>query len=74
MSPGIDDLSVSCIQADVLFVSELQRCEEPSADQVREAVFTAIREFGYPGCPARVAQEFSDHRETAVIRMRWVRE
>jgi hypothetical protein len=51
----------------------LQRCDELGAGQVRQAVTTAIREFGYSGCAARVAQEFGDHPETAVIRMRWAR-
>jgi hypothetical protein len=33
----------------------------------------AIRAFGCSGCAGRVAQEFGDHPETAVIRMRWAR-
>jgi len=73
MWPVRHDLSVSGLQADALFASELQRCDEPYADQVRQAVATSIREFGYLGCVARVAQEFGDHPETAVIRMRWAR-
>ena len=68
-----DDLSISGIQADALFASGLQRCDEPGADQVRQAVAIAVREFGYSGCAVRVAQEFGDHPETAVIRMRWAR-
>ncbi len=71
MWPVRHDLSVSGLQADALFASEPQRCDEPCADQVRQAVATSIREFGYSGCVARVAQEFGDHPETAVIRMRW---
>jgi hypothetical protein len=73
MWPVMHDLSVSGLQADALFASGLQRCDEPSAGQVRQATATAIREFGYSGCAARVAQEFGDHPETAVIRMRWAR-
>ena len=41
------------------------------AGQVRQAVAAAIRAFGCSGCAGRVAQEFGDHPETAVIRMRW---
>jgi hypothetical protein len=73
MWPIMHDLSISGLQADALFASRLQRCDEPSAGQVRQAIATAVREFGYPGCAARVAQEFGDHPETAVIRMRWAR-
>jgi hypothetical protein len=73
MWPVMHDLSISGLQADALFASGLQRCDEPSADQVRQAVATAIREFGYSGCAARAAQEYGDHPETAVIRMRWAR-
>ena len=73
METVTDDLSISGIQADALFASGLQRCDEPGADQVRQAVATAVGEFGYSGCTARVAQEFGDHPETAVIRMRWAR-
>jgi hypothetical protein len=61
------------IQADALFVSGLQRCDEPSAGQARQAVAAAIRAFGRSGCAGRVAEEFGEHPETAVIRMRWAR-
>jgi hypothetical protein len=59
--------------ADAVFVSGLRRCDEPSTGQVRQAVVAAIRAFGWWGCAGRVAQEFGDHPETAVIRMRWAR-
>ena len=57
-------LSIGACQADAIFASELQRCDEPSAGQVRQAVAAAIRAFGYSGCAERVAQEFGDHPET----------
>jgi hypothetical protein len=59
--------------ADAVFVSGLQRRDEPSAGQVRQVVAEAIGAFGCSGCAGRVAQEFGDHPETAVIRMRWAR-
>ncbi|MGB6579609.1 MAG: hypothetical protein WBF34_17005 [Streptosporangiaceae bacterium] len=65
--------SVCAVQADADFASGLQRRDEPSAGQVRQAVAAAIWAFGCPGCAGRVAQEFGDHPETAVIRMRWAR-
>jgi len=63
----------SAVWADALFASVLQRSDEPSAGQVREAVAAAMRAYGGRGCAERVAQEFGDHPETAVARMRWAR-
>jgi hypothetical protein len=66
-------LSVSAARADALFVSALQRSEELSTGQVQQAVASAVRTFGSRGCAERVAQEFGDHPDTAVARMRWAR-
>ena len=73
MWPVLAYPSVCAVQADAVFVSGLQRRDEPSAGQVRQAVAAAIRAFGCSGCAGRVAQEFGDHPETAVMRMRWAR-
>ena len=64
---------ISALRADALFVSALQRSDDPSTDQVRNAIAAAVREFGGQGCAEQVAQEFGDHPETAVVRMRWAR-
>jgi hypothetical protein len=61
------------VWADALFVSILQRSDNPSTGQVRQAVAAAVRAHGGQGCAQRVAQEFGDHPETAVARMRWAR-
>ncbi len=66
-------MGVSAVRADAVFVSGLQRFDEPAVGQVRRVVAAAIRAFGSSGCAGRVAQEFGDHPETAVIRMRWAR-
>ena len=66
-------LSVSAVRAAAVFASDLQRRDEPSAGQIQRAVGEAIRAFGCSGCAGRLAQEFGDHPETAVIRMRWAR-
>ena len=66
-------LSISTARADALFVSTLQRSEEPSAVQVQQAIAAAVRAFGARGCAARVAQAYGEHPETAVTRMRWAR-
>ena len=73
MWPVMAYTSIGSVRADAVFVSGLQRRDEPSAGQVRQAVAAAIGAFGCAGCAGRVAQEFGDHLETAVIRMRWAR-
>ncbi len=64
-------LSISAARAGALFASPLQRSDEPSARQVRQAIATAIGVHGVRGCAARVAQAYGEHPETALTRMRW---
>ena len=66
-------LSMSAARADALFASTLQRSDEPSAVQVKQAIAAATRAYGDLGCAARVAQEYGEHPETAASRMRWAR-
>jgi hypothetical protein len=73
MRQAIHDLGIRALEADALFASAVQRCDEPDSGQVRQAVAAAIRAFGSLGCAERVAQEFGDHPEAAVGRMRWAR-
>ena len=73
MRSALYDLSISAVRADALFVSALQSSDEPSAVQVRQAIAAATRTLGDLGCAARVAQEFGEHPETAIVRMRWAR-
>ena len=63
----------STVWADALFASVLQRSDNPSAGQIRKAIAAAVRAYGGQGCVQRVAQEFGDHPEAAVDRMRWAR-
>ena len=58
-------------RVEALFASDLQRSEEVTPESVREAVTATVRRLGTRGCAARVAQEFGEHPETAVGRMRW---
>lgn len=74
MEPAIYESSISAVWADALFVSVLQGCDEPSAGQVPQAVARTVTVFGPLGCAELVAQEFGDHPETAVARMRWARD
>jgi hypothetical protein len=71
MPSAPNDLSVSAARADALFASPLQRSDEPSAPQVRQAIATALAAYGVRGCAARVAQDYGEHPETALTRMRW---
>jgi hypothetical protein len=65
--------SVHVLQADALFASALQRSDEPSVSQLRQAITAALDGYGVAGCAGRVEKEFGDHPETATARMRWAR-
>lgn len=67
-------LHVEAARCEALFVSTLQGSQHPDSNEVRDAVAKTLRKLGVRGCGARVAQEFGDHPETAVERMRWARE
>jgi hypothetical protein len=67
------DPGASAVWADALFVSVLQGSDQPDVGQIREAIATAVRVYGGQGCAQLVAQEFGDHPESAVARMRWAR-
>jgi hypothetical protein len=69
----LDQEDLSAARADALFASALQRSEHPTARQIEQAIAAAIHDFGNLGCAARVAQEYGEHPEIAVARMRWVR-
>ena len=66
-------LSISTARADALFASALQCSDEPSPEQICQAIAAAIRAFSARGCAARVAQAYGEHPETAALRMRWAR-
>jgi hypothetical protein len=58
-------------RVEALFVSTLQRSEDVTPELVRDAVTAAVCRHGSRGCAALVAQEFGEHPEVAVGRMRW---
>ena len=66
MSSAPYDLSISAARTGALFASPLQRSDEPSARQIRQAIATAIGAHGVRGCAAHVAQAYSEHPETAL--------
>jgi hypothetical protein len=73
MRPIRNDPGIAVVRTDALFVSTVQRSDEPRAIQVREAVAAAVRRFGPQGCAERVAEEFGHHPDMAAVRMRWAR-
>jgi hypothetical protein len=70
----MSSLTVNDARCAALFVSGLQRSDAPSDDPVAEAASQAIRQLGASGCVALMAQEFGDHPEVAMDRMRWIRQ
>jgi hypothetical protein len=66
-------LNVIDARCAALFVSELQQSDTPTGYAVAGAVHRTVRRFGVRGCEGRMAQEFGDHPEAAMDRMRWVR-
>ena len=69
----MSSVSIACVRSEALFVSPLQRSEDPTAEQIDQAIEQAVRRWGSRGCAALVAQEFGDHPDTAAPRMRWAR-
>jgi hypothetical protein len=63
--------TLEAVRAEALFVSNVQSSDLPTGDDVRRAVATSLRDYRVRGCATRVAGEYGDHPETAVLRMRW---
>jgi len=59
------------IRAEALFASELKPSDNPDRAQVERAIEASLRTLGVAGCVGAMAQEFGDHPDTAVFRMRW---
>jgi hypothetical protein len=67
-------LKVTDAWCEALFASQLQQSDAPTAQAVVQAINEAARRYGVHGCAARMAQEFGDHPQAAVERMRWARQ
>jgi hypothetical protein len=61
------------VLTEALFVSDLQRSQQPSAESIRAAVTAVVDRLGPTGCAALVAQEFGEHPDCALGRMQWAR-
>ena len=67
-------LNVNDARCEALFASGLQRSDAPTPETLAEVISRTVRQFGLAGCLSRMAQEFGDHPEAAMDRMRWVRQ
>lgn len=63
---------VTAAYAEALFVSSLQRSDNPTPGQVRAAVEATLGRRGEAACGAALAQECGEHPLEAVGRMAWV--
>jgi hypothetical protein len=70
----VTQLDMTGVGCQALFCSALQPSEAPSAGMVAAAIRGAVQQFGIGGCAGRMAQEFGDHPDAVVTRMRWVRQ
>jgi uncharacterized membrane protein len=61
----------STVRAEALFASSLKPSDHPDPVQVERAIDACLRTLGVAGCVGAMAQEFGDHPESAVARMRW---
>ncbi|MCO8274985.1 hypothetical protein M1L60_30830 [Actinoplanes sp. TRM 88003] len=59
------------IRSEALFASTLQRSQSPTPELIREAVTATVDRLGEARCAEVVAQEFGEHPDCALGRMRW---
>lgn len=61
------------VRTEALFVSDVQRSQQPTAEHIRQAVSAMVDLLGEARCAELVAQEFGEHPDCAPSRMRWAR-
>jgi hypothetical protein len=61
------------VRSEALFVSDLQRSQQPTPESIRQAVHDTVGRLGEAGCAELVAQEFGEHPDCALGRMQWAR-
>ena len=64
-------LDFASLRAEALFVSSVQRWDNPTREQVRAAVTASLNQHGPGGCASRLAQEYGEHPVEASVRMSW---
>ena len=68
MTAVIDD-----VRSEALFASDVQRSQQPTAELIRQAIDATVTRLGEARCAEVVAQEFGEHPDCALGRMRWAR-
>jgi hypothetical protein len=66
-------VSTDDIRTEALFVSHVQRSQEPTPEIIRAVVLATVDRLGEHGCAELVAQEFGEHPDCALGRMQWAR-
>ena len=66
-------LSTDDVRTEALFVSDVQRSQQPTPEIIRAAVTATVDRLGEHGCAELVAQEFGEHPDCALGRMQWAR-
>jgi hypothetical protein len=61
------------VRTEALFVSDVQRSQQPTPELIRQAVSATVDRLGENGCAELVAQEFGEHPDCAPRRMQWAR-
>jgi hypothetical protein len=61
------------VRTEALFVSDVQRSQQPTPELIRSAVTATVGRLGETGCAELVAQEFGEHPDCALGRMQWAR-
>ena len=73
MTAVIHDVPVQDLRSEALFVSHLQRSQQPTPESIRAVVLDTVGRLGEARCAELVAQEFGEHPDCALGRMRWAR-
>jgi hypothetical protein len=61
------------VLSEALFASDIQRSQQPTAELIRQAISATVDRLGVARCAEVVAQEFGEHPDCALGRMRWAR-
>ena len=64
---------IDAVRSEALFASDIQRSQQPTAELIRQAIIATVDRLGPARCAEVVAQEFGEHPDCALGRMRWAR-
>ena len=64
---------IDAVRSEALFASDVQRSQQPTAELIRQAITATVDRLGAARCAEVVAEEFGEHPDCALGRMRWAR-